>query len=77
MLQTEVLGRAGFTSEQWVVQQARNLTMDLNEQNGAWRFLIRDRDGKCALRSAAVALSGTRVPAEASSDPDPERASPA
>ncbi|MEU4807006.1 integrase core domain-containing protein [Actinosynnema sp. NPDC023587] len=65
-----LLGVTAHPTTPWVTQAARNLAMDLEDQDPHARFLIRDRDGKYpALFDAVLAdagiqvvLSGVRIP---------------
>jgi putative transposase len=57
-----VLGATAHPVAHWVVQQARNLMMDLEEADVRARFLIHDRDASfCAAFDQALAEAGTTV----------------
>jgi putative transposase len=57
-----VLGVTPHPVGAWVVQQARDLLMELEERVGHFRFLLRDRDTKfTAAFDAVFAAEGIRV----------------
>ncbi|WJK33180.1 hypothetical protein [Solwaraspora sp. WMMA2065] len=63
-----LLGATANPDHAWVVQQARNLVMDLDQQTRRYRFLIRDRDGKYSAAFdevfAAEGIEVVNIPAK-------------
>jgi hypothetical protein len=51
-------GVTAHPTRQWVTQKVRNLLINMEENVGRGRFLIRDRDAKFAASFAAVLACG-------------------
>jgi putative transposase len=57
-----IVGVTAHPAGEWTAQQARNLLMDLGEQAGRFKFLLRDRDTNfTAAFDRVFAGNGTRV----------------
>src|SRR6201993_4185010 len=57
-----ILGATGHPAQSWVVQQARNLLMDLDEAGMSVKFVLHDRDASfSAAFDAVFQAAGARV----------------
>jgi putative transposase len=57
-----VLGATEHPVQSWVVQQARNLLMDLEDAGTQVKFVLHDRDASCtAAFDAVFRAAGVRV----------------
>ena len=57
-----ILGATGHPAQSWVVQQARNLLMDLDDAGTSVKFILHDRDASfTAAFDAVVQAAGARV----------------
>src|ERR1039458_4719875 len=57
-----VLGATGYPVQAWVVQQARNLLMDLEDAGTRVKFVLHDRDASFTAASGAVfQAAGVRI----------------
>jgi putative transposase len=57
-----ILGATGHQGQSWVVQQARNLLMDLDDAGMSVKFVLHDRDASFTAASGAVfQAAGVRI----------------